>query len=133
MFNSKAQQEAVFNLVESMDWAIDRAQKSLDDFAEKMVANPLDSFAWGDEAVQDAATVTVKKNWSRLLMDPERSFDELHKRLLGEVLRKSQFPARSTSVMHNISSVCEAKAMADLLEEFDSTARLITKLEMEAK
>lgn len=112
-------------IVRTVDSMIDRAEREVAKFAERLAENPADAFEWGEDAAEAAAALQVA-HWVRRCataeLNEKRTEDDLvnaiREMVLSHVLQGAQFPKNSTSQFANLMDRYTTKAWAGLADLF---------------
>lgn len=75
------------------------AVASVDEFKEKLSADPFNAFEWGMDALHKAAEIQVA---DYILSAPNATVEQVRDQLRRDVLHRSMYPSRSTSPLHNL-------------------------------
>ena len=89
---------------------IERLKRELD-------KDPAYALSWGTDAFAAAAKLRVLKQMIAVLADGTATAEDIRAELTARVLRKSQYPAHSTSPTSNLIEQYELVAHAELLND----------------
>jgi hypothetical protein len=89
---------------------IERLKRELD-------KDPAYALSWGTDAFAAAAKLRVLKQMIAVLADGTATVEDIRAELTARVLRKSQYPAHSTSPTGNLIEQYELVAHAELLND----------------
>lgn len=108
------------NRLRMFTWKLDSltsgADKTLAQFAERLVRNPLDAFQWSDGAIEAAARKDVALYLKNVLEHPEGGLDAAIAKATEMALRGARYPSHSTSAISNLCEQAKTAAFADMAE-----------------
>lgn len=108
--------EKLDTILAAMNSQLTRANDKLKSFKEKLLGDPSGTFEWADSSMEAAAVVDTFDRVVKALTakDTKATPESIYEHAMEQVMKKAQYPGRSSSVCSNAMATHTLSAWAQV-------------------